>query len=109
MAADFINLYVSADNSSLFAISRRSGQEMWRIDTLLNRDISGPASVGNSVVVGDYDGYVHYFDATTGALQARVRAGHDRVAAPPLVVNGMVYVLNENGKLFAFKDATKKK
>jgi outer membrane protein assembly factor BamB len=109
MAADFLNLYVSADESSLFAIARRSGQEMWQIDTLLNRDISGPASVGNSVVVGDFDGYVHYFDATTGAIQARVRAGRDRVAAPPLVVNGMVYVLNENGKLFAFKDATKKK
>jgi len=108
MSADFINLYVSGDDSELFAVARRSGREMWRISTLLNRDISGPGSVGNSVVVGDFDGRVHWFDASTGEPQARMRAGSDRVAASPLVVNGMVYVLNDGGKLYAYKDATKK-
>jgi len=108
MSADFINLYVSADNSEMFAVARRSGREMWRSDMLLNRDLSGPVTVGNSVVVGDFEGYVHWFDAATGDLQARKRAGSDRIAAPPLVVNELVYVLSDSGKLYAFRDATPK-
>jgi outer membrane protein assembly factor BamB len=106
MASDFLNLYVTARNSSIYAIARSTAREMWRDESLLNRDVSAPAAFGNSVVVGDFEGYVHFFSASTGKLSARVRAGSDRVSAAPLVVNEMIYVLTDAGKLFAFKDAT---
>jgi len=106
MASDFLNLYVAGRKSSLYAIARSTGREMWRSDSLLNRDISGPAAFGNSVVVGDFEGYLHFFSASTGKLRTRVRAGSDRVAAPPLVVNELIYVFTDSGKLFAFRDAT---
>jgi outer membrane protein assembly factor BamB len=59
------------------------------------------------VVVGDFEGYVHFFDAATGAAQARVRAGRDRVTSPPLVVNDMVYVQTDGGDLAAFRQLAK--
>ena len=105
---DINNLYVSGDASQLYAVARRSGRELWRKEVLLNRDITGPSGYGSSVVVGDFDGYLHWFDATTGEPQARVRAGSDRISAPPLVVNEMLYVLTDGGKLYAFKDVTRK-
>lgn len=106
LAADFLNLYVTGRKSTVYAIARSTGREMWRTDGLLNRDVSGPAAFGNSVVVGDFDGYVHFFSASTGKPRARVRVGSDRIAAPPLVVNEMVYLFTDGGKIFALKDAT---
>jgi outer membrane protein assembly factor BamB len=105
---DFNNLYVSDASSRLHAVSRRSGREAWQKEILLNRDITGPTAFRSSVVVGDFEGYLHWFDATSGELQARVRAGSDRISAPPLVVNDILYVLTDGGKLFAFKDVTPK-
>jgi outer membrane protein assembly factor BamB len=105
---DFNNLYVSGAAGELYAVARRTGRELWRKDILLNRDVTGPTAFRSSIVVGDFDGYLHWFNATTGELEARVRAGSDRVAAPPLVVNEMLYVLTDGGKLFAFKDVTPK-
>jgi outer membrane protein assembly factor BamB len=58
------------------------------------------------VVVGDFEGYVHFFEAGTGALQARVRADSARITSAPLVVNDILYVMTDGGDLVAFRDAT---
>jgi outer membrane protein assembly factor BamB len=103
LAVDLQNVYVSSDSSELVALSRQAGIELWRTESLKNRDISGPAAYQNSVVVGDFEGYVHFFDTATGKPQARVRAGSDRVTSPPLVVNDMLYVQTDGGDLAAFR------
>jgi outer membrane protein assembly factor BamB len=105
---DMNNLYVAGAAGDVVALSR-SGQELWRSELLLYRDVTGPTGYRSSVVVGDFDGYLHWFDAATGDIQARVRAGAERVMAPPLVVDEMLYVLTDGGKLHAFKDVTVKK
>ena len=109
IGVDFSNLYVSGESSDLLALVRNSGRELWRGEILLHRDITGPTAFNSSIVVGDFEGYVHWFDAANGELQARTRAGSDRVTGPPLVVNEMLYVLTDGGKLYAFKDVTVKK
>ena len=108
IGVDFNNLYVSRDDSNLIAMTRRAGQEQWRQESLSYRDISGPTPFGSSVVVGDFEGYLHWFDAATGELQARVRAGGDRITTAPVVVNETLYVVTDGGKLFAFRDRTPK-
>ena len=108
IGVDLNNLYVSRDNSDLIALTRRAGREMWRQESLSYRDISGPTPFGSSVVVGDFDGYLHWFDAATGELQDRVRAGGERITTAPVVVNETLYVVTDDGKLFAFRDRTPK-
>jgi len=76
---------------------------LWRKKELRNRDASAPAVIGGSVVVGDYEGYLHWFDLETGDLQARVRAGSDRISSQPLVVNDILYVMSDNGSMYAYK------
>ncbi len=107
LAVDLENVYVSTDSSELQAFSRQSGSELWKSDVLKNRDISGPTAYQSSVVVGDFDGYVHFFDNVTGKLQARATVGSDRVTSPPLVVNDMLYVQTDGGDLAAFRQVDK--
>jgi outer membrane protein assembly factor BamB len=102
LALDIKTIYVANQRSELVALSRASGRELWRRKDLRNRDISGPAVIGGSVVVGDFEGYLQWHDLLTGDLQARVRAGSDRITSQPLVVNDILYVMTDGGKLYAF-------
>lgn len=106
LGADLNNLYVSGDAGDLLAVERSSGRELWRQKQLGFRDLTAPTPFGSSVVVGDFEGYVHFFDTAEGKLQARVRAASARITSAPLVVNDLLYVLTDSGELVAYRDAT---
>jgi outer membrane protein assembly factor BamB len=59
--------------------------------------------VGESIVVGDYDGYVHWLSQEDGRQLARVRVGGDAIRLKPLVIDDIVYVLDEGGTLSALR------
>ena len=103
LAVDVSSIYVTDQRSELVAISRGSGRELWRRKDVRNRDVTAPAILGSSVVVGDNEGYLHWFDSSTGSLQARVKAGGERISSQPLVLNDIVYVMNDAGSLYAFR------
>jgi len=106
LGADMGSLYVSGDTGELLAVERRSGRELWRYDGLGYRDLTAPVPFGSHVVVGDFEGYLHFLSAATGELQARVRAGSKRITSAPLVVGDMLYVLTDGGDLVAYEGAT---
>lgn len=96
-------VYVSTSAGELVALKRRTGTEVWRNDTLKNRSLSAPASIGDYVAVADLDGYVHWFDRATGVLAGRVKAGGERVTNPPLALDGTLYLINDAGGIMAMR------
>jgi outer membrane protein assembly factor BamB len=109
LAVDVSTIFVTDQFSELVALSRGSGRELWRKKELRNRDVSAPAVFGSSVVVGDFEGYLHWFDIETGDLQARIKAGSERITSQPLVVNDILYVMSDNGSIYAFRVKPEKK
>jgi outer membrane protein assembly factor BamB len=108
LALDAGAIFVADQASELVALSRGSGRELWRKKDLRNRDITAPALFDGSIVVGDFEGYLHWFDAATGDLQARVRAGKARITSQPLVLNDILYVMNDAGRLYAYRARPRK-
>ena len=98
---DADNLYVATSQGGVVALTRRTGTEVWRNETLARRSLSAPAAVGDYVVVADLEGYVHWLDRTTGEIVARTKTGGDRMTNPPLVANGIVYVISDKGDISA--------
>jgi outer membrane protein assembly factor BamB len=94
-------MYVSTSQGELVALKRRTGVEVWRTDSLKNRSLSAPAVAGDHVVVADLEGYVHWFDRATGGVAARAKSSGDRVTNAPLSVNGVVYVISDQGDISA--------
>jgi outer membrane protein assembly factor BamB len=94
-------MYVSTSQGELVALKRRTGVEVWRNDSLKNRSLSAPAVAGDHVVVADLEGYVHWFDRATGGVAARAKSSGDRVTNAPLSVNGVVYVISDQGDISA--------
>ena len=96
-------LYVATADGEVVALRRRTGTELWRQKALLHRRLSAVVEADTSIVVGDYQGYVHWLDKATGALAARASTGKVRISNSPVVVGNMVLVVNYAGKISAFR------
>jgi len=98
-------LYMAAANGEVTAMRKRTGAQLWSQKALLNRRLSSLSTMDatNTIVVSDYQGYVHWLDKATGAIVARVRAGKTRISNPPIVSGNMVVVINDAGRISAYK------
>jgi outer membrane protein assembly factor BamB len=103
LAVDEDGVYVSTADGQVVKIGRRTGVEMWRQDVLKNRLLSAPAVIGGQVAVADLKGYVHFLDAATGTVTARVSSGSKPVSNPPVVAQDLVLFMNDAGQLSAFR------
>jgi outer membrane protein assembly factor BamB len=102
LGADLNYVYVTNDVDAVVALDRRGGAAVWRQEALRLRDVTAPTRYGNALVVGDFEGYLHWLDPTDGRFLARERAAGDRIAAAPLVVGQNVFVQGDDGTVAAF-------
>lgn len=100
---DRTNLAVSESSGDFWMLDRRNGSTIWKVDRMSNRGLTRPAFYGNYVVVGDKEGYLHWFDTDIGSFVARVRAGKKGFAAAPFTVGTTLYVLAHKGDLIAYR------
>lgn len=94
-------LYVTDADDTVWAAKPDDGAGLWKQEALRYRILSAPAVVGNTVLVGDLEGYVHLLARGDGRLQGRVRLAKGAIQAPPLVIGGRVIVLGADGTLSA--------
>jgi outer membrane protein assembly factor BamB len=102
LGADTTSVYVTSDFDAIVALDRRGGAQVWRQEALRLRDVTAPTRYENSLVVGDFEGYLHWLDPNDGHFLARERAAKQRIGAPPLVVGENVYVQGDDGTVAAY-------
>jgi outer membrane protein assembly factor BamB len=100
-------LFASSAEGVVVAMRRADGTVTWEQPALRQRGLTAPAVDGQALVIGDYEGYLHWLNRATGELMARVGTDGDRVTNPPLVVDGRVFIQTDHGKLIAFKAKAK--
>ena len=101
LALDDDQIYVSAADGAVIALKRRDGSVVWQQDGLHQRGLGTPAVDGPTVVVGDFEGYLHWLDRDTGRFVARERPG-DTPIRTPVVGSGRLYALDVDGTLVAY-------
>lgn len=102
LAADLENVYIVSETGELISLRRANGAEAWRHDLLLRRTPTAPVLFRDAVVVGDFEGYVHFFSNADGTPTARVRVGKGMISDRPKVIGGRLYVQSESGRIAAF-------
>ena len=91
-------LIVGADNNGvLTAWARADGKPLWKNETFKYRRLSAPLVAGNSIVVGDGQGYVHILDRTTGTLRNRVSIDNSPIEVAPVLAGNTVVVVSNKG------------
>jgi len=102
LAMDAHNIYVTDDQDAVTAYDKASGRAGWRQDKLARRQVTAPLVLGDWVVVGDGEGYVHVLSAEDGRFVARARVD-GAVRTAPVDIGPGFAVQTEKGSVTAFR------
>lgn len=102
ITADLSQLFVSDAQNYVWGFDQSSGAVIWRQTKLQGRDITGPVLMGNSVIVADGYGYVHWMSKTDGRFVARNQVTGE-VIVDPVVRGNVVYIYTGDGTLIALQ------
>ena len=84
------------------ALDLASGRALWSYDTE-SKVKARPVRIGDTLIVGDEKGYVHFLDADTGALRNRnpqSGGGLGKFRADFVERDGFAWMLSTNGRLY---------
>lgn len=124
LTVDAFRVYISDAVGQLWALNRYNGSTLWRQDKLLRRKLTAPETYDKYIVVGDYDGYLHWLNREDGNIIARKKINGseiilddeeideelafqfskvNNILVKPLLVNNLLVSLDRSGHLEAFQ------
>lgn len=95
------NVYISSAAGALESIDYYNAAQQWQNDQMARRQLSTPAIFDKYVAVGDFEGYLHLLRQADGNFAARRKIDGYGVRVQPLVVDNLMYVYGNGGKLVA--------
>jgi outer membrane protein assembly factor BamB len=100
-------LYLTNADSVVMAMRKSDGSVQWEQAALRRRGLTAPAIDGDSLVVGDFEGYLHWLDKATGQVVARRKTDGERITNSAVTDDGRAFIQTDSGKLLAFKSQAK--
>lgn len=109
LAVDNRNIYLTDAKGTVSAVDAASGIERWSISELKNRHLTQPVVYRETIVVADFEGYIHFIDRTSGELVARHKYfngwinGLEGAQAKMSVSDDMLFLQTRDGEVSALK------
>ncbi|MCQ8104768.1 outer membrane protein assembly factor BamB [Methylomonas sp. SURF-2] len=103
ISADYRYLYISDTKSEVSQLDQRNGASLWKQKDLHNRQLTAAVVYDNYVVVGDFEGWVHWLSVSDGRQLGRIQVANSPIEAKPVIVDGTVYIYAKNGTLAALR------
>jgi outer membrane assembly lipoprotein YfgL len=103
IGADAQYVFGADGSDRLTAWKIANGDTFWTAEQFLNRKLSVPLAFGKSVLVGDFEGYVHFVSRETGKTELRLPTDGSPIVAAPVALGNTVLVATKNGGLFAIR------
>jgi outer membrane protein assembly factor BamB len=103
MALSQSAIFVADTNGNISAYDKRQGKLLWRQTALKGRELSGVALDGDTLVIGDQAGTLHWLSVTQGQFVASAQLGKSALAVQPMVIGNNVLVLSQSGDLFLLR------
>lgn len=97
------DIYLTNIRGHVYALNRNNGIERWSNLSLTNRSVTGPAVLDRYVVVGDFEGYLHWLDMESGDIVARHEVDSSGIDTTPSVSGNMLYTQSVDGDLQAIE------
>jgi len=101
MDAGWRYLFVTDEKSNIWALDLDNGATVWKQDELQNRQLTAPAIHDDYFVVGDYEGYLHWFSQDDGREVARLEIDDEGIFVKPVVESDVLYAYGKGGILAA--------
>ncbi|MDP3008730.1 MAG: outer membrane protein assembly factor BamB [Methylococcales bacterium] len=101
LSYDSSHLYLSDSIGQVLQIEQSRGAGLWSQKELNHRKLTAPTLYQNYVVVGDFEGYVHWLSTRDGRQLGRVQITDTGIGVKPVIADGIVYVYAKDGTLAA--------
>jgi outer membrane protein assembly factor BamB len=109
VAGDWV--FVVTDRAQLLAVARSSGKVRWisQLPRWRNEHNHsgpifwrGPVLAGNRLVLASSRGEIVFASPVDGSVQQTIQH-NEAISLPPIVANGTLYILDESGRLTAYR------
>lgn len=104
---DAATIFASSSEGLVVAMRKNDGNVSWETSALRQRALTAPTIDGDALIVGDYDGYLHWLSTTDGSMLARAKTDGERITNAPLVSDGRVFVQTDGGTVIAYRTKAK--
>jgi outer membrane protein assembly factor BamB len=94
-------VFAADEQGSVTAFSREGGQSAWKNDKLGFRRLSSPVSFGRAVVVGDYQGYIHFLSREDGAFLGRISTDGSQIKSVAVIAGSNLIFQTQSGTVIA--------
>lgn len=95
-------IYATDSEDRVYAIDANGGIEQWVNTDFEGRGLTAPVYYQGQIVVGDKFGYLHFIDAKSGMISARLELESD-VYVAPVVADDELYVQTRDGRLLTVR------
>lgn len=98
-------IYLTNSDSVVIAMKRADGTVLWEQGAMRRRGLTAPAIDGDSILVGDFEGFLHWLDKSTGEVVARQKTDGERISNAAVADDGRTFIETDSGNLLAFKSS----
>ena len=103
IAGNESTMFGAEADGKLIAWRKSDGEKLWTSEKLRFRGVSGPAVGAGAVLVGDFEGFLHFISPQDGALLARVPTDGSAIALAPVWVDETLVAVTTRGAVIGFR------
>jgi outer membrane protein assembly factor BamB len=100
-------LIVSDADGLVWALDVKTGAVLWKQEGLRYRQTSAPAVQPGSVVVGDFEGYLHWLSLKDGSFIGRSKPFSKPIVAPVVASGQNIFALDVEGRIAVIQSQPK--
>lgn len=97
------NIFVAESNGTISAVAGATRRIVWANDELAWRQPTQPIVIGDQLMLGDFEGYLHLLSLEDGRFTGQLEFDDEGLRVPMLRWQDRVLVYSNGGKLAAFE------
>jgi outer membrane protein assembly factor BamB len=96
-------IFLAAADGDIVALQGQDRRELWRQDQLAWRQPTQPVVLGDNLLVGDFEGYIHVLSMVDGSLQGQLMYDNEGLRVPFRVMpDDRLLVYGNSGEMSVF-------
>jgi len=97
------NVVVAAYDGRVIGYDLASRREVWRHDKLQWRRLNAPVTLGEHILIGDFEGYLYAIRQSDGSIDGRTQADVKGVRSPMVRYRDRVILFGNGGQIASYR------